>query len=77
LTNDSGFITSAQAPVQSVNGQAGTVVIANATTSAAGLMSAIDKQKLDALLTITQDAQTGEVIIGTGASQGSNNEITI
>ena len=35
------------APVTSVNGQTGTVVIANATTSAAGLMSATDKSHLD------------------------------
>lgn len=49
----------------------------NATQSQAGLMSASDKQKLDALLTITQDAQTGEVTIGTGASQNQNGEVTI
>jgi hypothetical protein len=40
-------------------------------------MSASDKQKLDALLVITQDAQTGEVTIGTGASQNQNGEVTI
>ena len=34
LTNDSGFITSAQAPVQSVNGQTGTVSIAIPTVPA-------------------------------------------
>jgi hypothetical protein len=49
----------------------------NATQSQAGLMSASDKQKLDALLVITQDAQTGEVTIGTGASQNQNGEVTI
>lgn len=49
----------------------------NATQSQAGLMSASDKQKLDALLVITQDAQTGEVTIGTGASQDGNGEVTI
>lgn len=36
-------------PVQSVNGQTGAVVIENATTSAAGLMSATDKIHLDAV----------------------------
>ena len=35
------------APVTSVNGATGNVVIANATTSAAGLMSATDKSHLD------------------------------
>lgn len=35
------------APVTSVNGQTGAVVIGNATTSAAGLMSATDKSHLD------------------------------
>lgn len=47
LQNDSGFITSA--PVSSVNGQTGAVVISTATTSADGLLSATDKQHLDAL----------------------------
>lgn len=37
------------APVTSVNGSTGDVVIANATTSAAGLMSATDKSHLDAV----------------------------
>lgn len=37
------------APVTSVNGATGDVVIANATTSAAGLMSATDKSHLDAV----------------------------
>ena len=49
----------------------------NATQSQAGLMSASDKQKLDALLVVTQDAQTGEVTIGTGATQNQNGEVTI
>lgn len=49
----------------------------NATSSTAGLMSASDKQKLDALLVITQDAQTGVVTIGTGASQDGNGAVTI
>ena len=35
------------APVQSVNGQTGAVVISNATTANAGLMSATDKSHLD------------------------------
>ena len=39
--------TSYTAPVTSVNGATGAVVIANATTSAAGLMSATDKSHLD------------------------------
>lgn len=47
LTNDSGFITSA--PVSSVNGQTGAVVISTATTSADGLMSSSDKTKLEAV----------------------------
>lgn len=37
------------APVSSVNGQTGAVVIGNATTSNAGLMSATDKSHLDDL----------------------------
>lgn len=37
------------APVSSVNGQTGAVVIGNATTSTAGLMSATDKSHLDDL----------------------------
>lgn len=37
------------APVTSVNGSTGAVVIANATTSAAGLMSATDKSHLDSV----------------------------
>lgn len=44
LTNDSGFLTSA---VTSFNGQSGAVVISEATTSAAGLMSATDKSHLE------------------------------
>lgn len=47
LTNDSGFLTSA--PVSSVNGQTGAVVISTATTSTDGLLSAQDKSRLDAL----------------------------
>lgn len=56
LTNDSGFLTSA--PVVSVNGQTGAVVIGNATTSAAGLMSATDKSNLDTLMSDYQSAST-------------------
>ena len=44
---DLTFLTSA--PVSSVNGQTGAVVISNATTSSAGLMSATDKSHLDAV----------------------------
>ena len=40
---------SALAPVQSVNGQTGTVTIPTATTSSAGLMSSQDKSRLDDL----------------------------
>lgn len=47
LTNDSGYLTSA--PVNSVNGQTGAVVIGSATASSAGLMSATDKSNLDTL----------------------------
>ena len=39
--------TSYTPPVTSVNGSTGNVVINNATTSAAGLMSATDKSHLD------------------------------
>lgn len=56
LTNDSGFLTSA--PVSSVNGQTGAVVISNATTSSAGLMSATDKSNLDTLMSDYQSAST-------------------
>lgn len=56
LTNDSGFLTTA--PVSSVNGQTGAVVIGNATTSAAGLMSASDKTNLDTLMSDYQSAST-------------------
>jgi len=56
LTNDSGFLTSA--PVSSVNGQTGAVVIANATTSADGLLSAQDKSRLDALYDDYSSAMT-------------------
>lgn len=56
LQNDSGFITSA--PVQSVNGQTGAVVIPVATTSADGLLSAQDKGRLDALYDDYSSAMT-------------------
>lgn len=56
LQNDSGYITSA--PVQSVNGQTGVVVIPVATTSADGLLSATDKQHLDALYDDYSSAMT-------------------
>lgn len=42
--------TSYTAPVTSVNGSTGAVVIGNATTSSAGLMSATDKDNLDTLV---------------------------
>ena len=71
LQNDSGFLTSAvtsfngntgavtyTAPVTSVNGSTGAVVIGNATTSAAGLMSATDKQHLEAVYTDYSSAIT-------------------
>lgn len=56
LTNDSGFLTSA--PVSSVNGQTGAVVIPTATTSADGLLSATDKGRLDALYDDYSSAMT-------------------
>ena len=56
LQNDSGFLTSA--PVQSVNGQTGAVVIPTATTSADGLLSATDKGRLDALYEDYSSAMT-------------------
>lgn len=56
LTNDSGFLTSA--PVQSVNGMTGAVVISTATTSADGLLSATDKGRLDALYEDYSSAMT-------------------
>lgn len=54
------YLTSA--PVSSVNGSTGAVVISNATTSAAGLMSAADKQKMDSVLSLT-------TVSGTTATQ--------
>lgn len=56
FTNDAGYITSA--PVQSVNGQTGAVVIPVATTSADGLMSATDKGRLDDLYDDYSSAMT-------------------
>lgn len=46
------------APVTSVNGATGAVVIANATTSAAGLMSATDKSHLDTVFADYSSALT-------------------
>ncbi len=46
------------APVTSVNGSTGAVVIGNATTSAAGLMSATDKSHLDTVYTDYSSALT-------------------
>lgn len=46
------------APVTSVNGVTGAVVIANATTSAAGLMSATDKSHLDTVFADYSSALT-------------------
>jgi hypothetical protein len=46
------------APVTSVNGSTGAVVIANATTSAAGLMSATDKSHLDTVFADYSSALT-------------------
>ena len=60
LTNDSGFIT--QAPVTSVNGQTGAVVISDATTSNAGLMSSTDKSKLDGLPSNVGDVRVFDVV---------------
>lgn len=48
FNGSSGAITYS-APVDSVNGQTGAVVISEATTSVAGLMSANDKTKLEAV----------------------------
>ena len=48
FNGSSGAVTYT-APVTSVNGSTGAVVIGNATTSAAGLMSATDKQHLEAV----------------------------
>lgn len=53
---DLTFLTSA--PVTSVNGQTGAVVISNATTSSAGLMSATDKANLDAVVADYSSALT-------------------
>jgi hypothetical protein len=47
FTNDAHYITASGAPVQSVNGQTGAVVIPTATASADGLLSATDKSHLD------------------------------
>lgn len=57
------YLTSA--PVTSVNGSTGAVVISNATTSAAGLMSATDKQKVDSILSLI-------TVSGTTATQALN-----
>lgn len=59
FVNDAGYITSA--PVSSVNGQTGAVVIGNATTSANGLMSATDKANLD---TLTDDYTSAMTALG-------------
>lgn len=55
--------TSYTAPVTSVNGATGAVVIANATTSAAGLMSATDKSHLDAVYADYSSALTALGVI--------------
>ena len=51
------------APVTSVNGATGAVVISNATTSAAGLMSATDKSHLDAVYADYSSALTALGVI--------------
>lgn len=61
LTNDSGFITSA--PVTSVNGQTGAVVIPQATTVTDGLMSSADKIHLDAVYADYSSALTALGVI--------------
>ena len=61
LQNDSGFLTTA--PVSSVNGQTGAVVIGNATTSTAGLMSAQDKTDLGTLMADYSSALTALGVI--------------
>ena len=61
LQNDSGFITSV--PVQSVNGQTGAVVIGNATTASAGLMSSQDKSDLGTLMADYSSALTALGVI--------------
>lgn len=61
LTNDSGFITSA--PVTSVNGQTGAVVISQATTATDGLMSSADKTHLDAVYADYSSALTALGVI--------------
>lgn len=61
LTNDSGFITSA--PVTSVNGQIGAVVISQATTATDGLMSSADKTHLDTVYADYSSALTALGVI--------------
>lgn len=61
LTNDSGFLTSA--PVTSVNGQTGAVVISQATTAADGLMSSTDKTHLDTVYADYSSALTALGVI--------------
>lgn len=61
LTNDSGFITSA--PVTSVNGQTGAVVIPQATTATDGLMSSADKTHLDTVYADYSSALTALGVI--------------
>lgn len=58
MWNGTGWVAS----VTSVNGSTGAVVIGNATTSAAGLMSAADKQKMDGVLGLT-------IVTGTTVTQ--------
>lgn len=55
--------TSYTPPVTSVNGSTGAVVIANATTSAAGLMSATDKSHLDSVYADYSSALTALGVI--------------
>lgn len=62
FNGSSGAVTYT-APVTSVNGATGAVVIANATTSAAGLMSATDKSHLDAVYADYSSALTALGVI--------------
>jgi hypothetical protein len=66
LTNDSGFITSAQAPVQSVNGDTGAVVLSASDVGALPDSTAIPSKTSD--LTNDSGFITGMTILAYGSS---------
>lgn len=68
IQNDSGYITAAGAPVQSVNGDTGAVTIPEAAANSAGLMSAADKSKLNNLR--VANLRVGTVVVQDIAGNG-------